>query len=207
MANHWPLGGPARYDSARGALDLIIRIPCLLAALSLALAACGTTARPGPALPPGTTQIPFTLLSKGGPIGDAAQPLAAGTLTEITQRLRLAPSALCPPPSQHAPADACWSSLGLSTSDLLVALYPPDQCFSNELIVALRGSTLTLLEWTGEFNCPPGSGTRARPRYWLIGISKARLPSGDVTLTLSHQDVHPDAGQIGASGSITIKLN
>jgi hypothetical protein len=133
-------------------------------------------------------------------------PLAAGTVSEIAKQLRLDGSAICPAPSQQVAPGACWSALNPPVGDLLVAVYPPDQCFSNQLVVAIHGGVLTLLEWTGEYLCPPGSGARARQQYWLIGIPKVKLPTGEIVVRIEHQDDHPTAGQIGATGTITINI-
>jgi hypothetical protein len=145
---------------------------------------------------PGTKAVPFTVVSRTGPIaGSTVEVLAA---TSIDDLLALTFAASGSNEDSCGPAK-CWAPARLDRPSLLIALSAPAPCRKSVLSADVGpGALLTIHEAVGAWECPIGARTMAVPSYWLIAVPLQDLPSNVLTVSADATD--------GAVGSTTADL-
>jgi hypothetical protein len=145
---------------------------------------------------PGTKAVPFTVLSRTGPIAGGTVEVLAATSIEDLLALTFAVSGSN---ASNCQAEKCWSSVTLVRPSLLIAASAPAPCRKSVLSADVGpGALLTIHEAVGAWECPIGARTLAVPSYWLLAVSLQDLPSKVVTVSADATD--------GAVGSTTADL-
>lgn len=159
--------------------------PALLAAVCLAVVACGSTAPRTPAAGAAGT-LTLTVLADKGPAavpGNSGPPvLAATSLTDLRSIAAGAGVAGCP----SSAARLCWEGVTDSDSTVFMALWLHVACSPSDSVeTTLQGASLTVkVDSRGQ--CPPGMASSATPLYSLVSVPLHALPTGVIQVTLRH---------------------